>query len=339
MMNLHAATYLAKNLGLDLVDIYGIRKWIQMRASPLNDPDIVAEIVRNLPAKEFGKHLKINRLWYNCCKAELWKRYEKAEEAYDRAVEKKEKAGDALGQSFEEEGIGNRELHELNWKEYQKAYKELTDARKEQIMKKKAYNGSIYFEFAADLKGISTKHKVSIRSDAGEDDGMTTSIKLKDLLIQASVTKICYTDVNFMPYPPNAPKYNPEFFNLFLGFRAQPAEHIKLNLVNPIIRHVHEVWCAEDKQLTTYILNWLAFLVQNPDKKPGTAIIMRSPPRCGKNILTDFIGERILGRENFLSTTRLEDVMGRFNAAVRAKKLIILNECDMTGKEWHGANN
>ncbi|CAB4437318.1 unnamed protein product [Rhizophagus irregularis] len=142
-----------------------------------------------------------------------------------------------------------------------------------------------------------------------------------------------------MPYPPNAPKYNPKFFNLFLVFRAQPAEHIKPNLVNPIIRHVHEVWCAEDKQLTTYILNWLAFLVQNPDKKPGTAIIMRSPPRCGKNILTDFIGERILGRENFFSTTRLEDVMGRFNAAVRAKKLIILNECDMSGKEWHGANN
>ncbi|GET54090.1 hypothetical protein GLOIN_2v1779779 [Rhizophagus irregularis DAOM 181602=DAOM 197198] len=134
MMNLHAATSLAEDLGLDLVDIYGIRKWIQMRASPLNDPDIVAKIVRNLPAKEFGKHLKINRLWYNCCKAELWKRYEKAEEAYDRAVEKKEKAGDALGQSFEEEGIGNRELHELNWKEYQKACKELTDARKEQMM-------------------------------------------------------------------------------------------------------------------------------------------------------------------------------------------------------------
>ncbi|GBC13564.1 poxvirus D5 protein [Rhizophagus irregularis DAOM 181602=DAOM 197198] len=207
------------------------------------------------------------------------------------------------------------------------------------IRKKKAYNGSIYFEFTADLKGISTKHKVIIRSDTGEDSDATTSTKLKDLLLQASIAKICYTDVNFMPYPPNAPKYNPEFFNLFLGFRAQPAERIKPNLVNPIIRHVHEVWCAEDKQLTIYILNWLAFLIQNPDKKPGTAIIMRSPPRCGKNILTDFIGERILGRENFLSTTRLEDVMGRFNAAVRAKKLIILNECDMSGKEWHGANN
>ncbi|GET56823.1 poxvirus D5 protein [Rhizophagus irregularis DAOM 181602=DAOM 197198] len=185
------------------------------------------------------------------------------------------------------------------------------------IRKKKAYNGSIYFEFAADLKGISTKHKVIIRSDTGEDSDVTTSTKLKDFLLQASIAKICYTDVNFMPYPPNAPKYNPEFFNLFLGFKAQPAKRIKPNLVNPIIRHVHEVWCAEDKQLTIYILNWLAFLIQNPDKKP----------------------ERILGRENFLSTTRLEDVMGRFNAAVRAKKLIILNECDMSGKEWHGANN
>ncbi|GBC31802.1 hypothetical protein GLOIN_2v1779779 [Rhizophagus irregularis DAOM 181602=DAOM 197198] len=95
-MNLHAATSLAEDLGIDLIDIYGIHKWIQMWASPLNDPDI----------------------------------------AYDRAVEKKEKAGDDLGQSFEEEGIGNHELHELNWKAYQKACKELSEARKEHCMVK-----------------------------------------------------------------------------------------------------------------------------------------------------------------------------------------------------------
>ncbi|UZO07697.1 uncharacterized protein OCT59_027973 [Rhizophagus irregularis] len=94
MINLHAATSLAEDLGLDLVDIYGIRKWIQMRASPLNDPDIVREMVRNLPIKEFGKHLKINRLWYNGCKAELWKRYKEAKEKYDRAVDHYRKAVD-----------------------------------------------------------------------------------------------------------------------------------------------------------------------------------------------------------------------------------------------------
>lgn len=138
MMNLHAATFLAEDLRLDLVDIYGIRKWKAMQASPLNDPDIVAEMVRNLPVEEFGKHLKINRLWYNCCKAELWKRYEKAEAMYDRAAEKWEKANDALGQSFEEEGIGNRELHELKWKAYHKACKERTEARIEHSMVRRA---------------------------------------------------------------------------------------------------------------------------------------------------------------------------------------------------------
>ena len=31
--------------------------------------------------------------------------------------------------------------------------------------------------------------------------------------------------------------------------------------------------------------------------------------------------------------------MGRFNGIIRAKKLIVLNECDMTGSEWHSVNN
>ncbi|UZO01354.1 uncharacterized protein OCT59_012455 [Rhizophagus irregularis] len=109
-----------------------------MQASPLNDPDIVAGMFRNLPIKKFGKHLKINRLWYNCCKAELWKRHEKTDEAYDKAVEKREKAGDALGQSYEREGIGNHELHELKWKEYHKACKEKIEARIEHGMVRQA---------------------------------------------------------------------------------------------------------------------------------------------------------------------------------------------------------
>ncbi|GBC24743.2 hypothetical protein GLOIN_2v1779779 [Rhizophagus irregularis DAOM 181602=DAOM 197198] len=67
--------------------------------------------------------------------AKLWKQHEKAEKIYDRAVEKKEKAGDAFGRSFEGKGIGN---HELEWKVYHKACKEITEARKKQIMVRQA---------------------------------------------------------------------------------------------------------------------------------------------------------------------------------------------------------
>ena len=210
------------------------------------------------------------------------------------------------------------------------------------IRKKEATNGSIYFEFAPDLKCISPKHKVKIRSSGNDDDDENTStmsVKLRDLLLQASIKRIRYADVDFMPLPPGVSQTRSKFFNLFLGFLAQPAPEINRRLIIPILRHILEVWCDGNKQLATYVFNWLAFLVQKPDKKPGTALLMRSPPRCGKNILTDFIGEKVLGRENFFSTTRLHDVMGRFNGIIRAKKLIVLNECDMTGSEWHGANN
>ncbi|PKY61461.1 hypothetical protein RhiirA4_486481 [Rhizophagus irregularis] len=173
MINLHAATSLAEDLSFDLVDIYGIHKWEAMKASPLNDPDIVAEMVRNLPVEEFGKYLLLNRTWYAWCRNELWKWHKKAEEAYDRvanickkaeraywrdcadgginldkliaeagydrAAEKWEKANDALGQLYEEEGIGNCELHELKWKAYQKACEERKEARKEYMMVRQAF--------------------------------------------------------------------------------------------------------------------------------------------------------------------------------------------------------
>ncbi|CAB4403578.1 unnamed protein product [Rhizophagus irregularis] len=78
------------------------------------------------------------RSQYSSRNAELWKRHEKAEEAYDRAAEKWEKANDALGQLFEEEGIGNRELRELGWKAYHKACEERKEARKEHRMVRRA---------------------------------------------------------------------------------------------------------------------------------------------------------------------------------------------------------
>ena len=139
MINLHAATSLAEDLGLDLVDIYGIRKWKAMQDSPLNDPDIVKYFIRTLPIDEFGEYLKVNRLWYNCCKAELWKRHEEAKAAYNRALEKREKAEDALGQLFGKNGIKNRELRNLEWNMFYKACEEKTKAGIEHIMVDRAF--------------------------------------------------------------------------------------------------------------------------------------------------------------------------------------------------------
>ncbi|GBC31225.1 uncharacterized protein OCT59_016239 [Rhizophagus irregularis] len=94
-------------------------------------PELVGHILERIPNSNFGPHLlEVSPIWKAEAERVLWKRHKKAEEAYDRAVEKKEKANDALGRS-EEEDNRNRDLRELEWKAYQKACKELMDTRKE----------------------------------------------------------------------------------------------------------------------------------------------------------------------------------------------------------------
>ncbi|GBC36545.1 uncharacterized protein OCT59_002848 [Rhizophagus irregularis] len=98
-------------------------------------PELVGHILEYIPSSNFGPHLlEVNPIWRAEAERVLWKRHKKAEEAYDRAVEKKEKANNALGQSLEEEGI----LRELEWEAYQKACKERTNAAVEHFIVKEA---------------------------------------------------------------------------------------------------------------------------------------------------------------------------------------------------------
>ncbi|CAB4437491.1 unnamed protein product [Rhizophagus irregularis] len=101
-------------------------------------PELVGHILEYIPNSNFGLHLlEVSPIWRAESERVLWKRHKKAKEAYDQAVEKKEKANDALGRS-EEEGIRNCDLRELEWKAYQKACKERTNAGVEHIVVRNA---------------------------------------------------------------------------------------------------------------------------------------------------------------------------------------------------------
>ncbi|UZO11206.1 uncharacterized protein OCT59_002778 [Rhizophagus irregularis] len=102
-------------------------------------PELVGHILEYIPSRNFGTHLlEVSPIWRAEAERILWKRHKEAEEAYDKAVEKKEKANDALGRS-EEEGNRNRDLRELEWEAYQKACKERTNAAIEHFIVKEAF--------------------------------------------------------------------------------------------------------------------------------------------------------------------------------------------------------
>ncbi|PKK55668.1 hypothetical protein RhiirC2_801801 [Rhizophagus irregularis] len=156
------------------------------------------------------------------------------------------------------------------------------------VLKLEDSNGGLFFKMSSKLD--LRKYEISLVEMGGD------VVKLENLIDQAVVKGIIqYRGIDFLSFPPCSPPPNTKFFNLFLGFKA-PIIEIDSALIELIIWHIKNVWCDENKDLSKYVLNWFAYLVQYPDKKPGTVLVLRSPPRSGKNILTDFIGKEVLGQ-------------------------------------------
>src|SRR6266542_1029772 len=106
-----------------------------------------------------------------------------------------------------------------------------------------------------------------------------------------------------------------------------------------ILWHVKNVICSGDERLDEYIWNWWAYLVQKPEEKPRTILVLKSTlQQCGKNIITDFIGDKVLGQHLHYATSDLEKILGHFNSAIQARKLIVMNETGMSNGNWHRFN-
>ena len=128
-----------------------------------------------------------------------------------------------------------------------------------------------------------------------------------------SETRNTYTGVTFKPTPQTfsenklyLPKTGGEY-NRWKGLSIIPkeGEHSKIR------QHIYEIWCNEDVDLFTYVWGWLARMVQQPQKRAETAILLRSGQGTGKNIIVDILAE-YFGIHGMVVTSQ-EQVTGRFN--------------------------
>ncbi|GES83069.1 highly derived D5-like helicase-primase [Rhizophagus clarus] len=200
------------------------------------------------------------------------------------------------------------------------------------ILKHKDSENGLYFDMGAELK--LAKFEIKIIEYGGE------SVKLKTLIDQAVIKGlIVYEDYDFLPYPISVSQPDSDFFNLFLGFLAKPATKVNKEIMDPILWHVLNVICSGDEKLNEYIWNWWAYLVQKPEKKPRTILVLKSTlQQCEKNIITDFIGDKVLGEHLHYAGSDLEKMLERFNSVIQARKLIVMNETGMSSGEWHRFN-
>ncbi|KAA6354370.1 MAG: hypothetical protein EZS28_050103 [Streblomastix strix] len=88
---------------------------------------------------------------------------------------------------------------------------------------------------------------------------------------------------------------------------------------------IKETIAAGDERIYEYILNWLAWMKQNPRKKSRAAIILQGRQEIGKNRFTDVIAE-LLNRYSCPNITNIDEFTGKFNSVVENKMFAVHDE-------------
>lgn len=134
----------------------------------------------------------------------------------------------------------------------------------------------------------------------------------------SSVWRRSYNGVVFAP----GKSLESEFLNLWRGFAVNATNdplrwsHFKQHLLD----HV----AGGDAASYEYILNWMAFAVQKLEMPIGVALVLIGKKGAGKSIVTELFG-RIFGQHMFV-TSRMDDVIGRFNDRLETTVLLGLEE-------------
>lgn len=97
-----------------------------------------------------------------------------------------------------------------------------------------------------------------------------------------------------------------------------------------IISHIVKVWCSGNETIARWVLAWLANIIQYPQNKPGTAIMMYSGQGTGKSFIIEHVLAKILGT-GYGYESSAEFLTARFNDCVEGKLLIYADEAFFHG--------
>lgn len=146
-----------------------------------------------------------------------------------------------------------------------------------------------------------------------------------DRAIESIIDDISYDGADFVPFFRVAPQINPRFINLWMGYTLQPVAEVNMTLIIPLLDHFKHIWCRDDAILFEYLLNWFAYLIQDPGNPRRTALIVRGLQGCGKTSPVEYIGRSIIGRQYFRKCC-IDRISARFNDDLAQKILVLIDE-------------
>ena len=117
----------------------------------------------------------------------------------------------------------------------------------------------------------------------------------------------------------------PNVFNLFNGFKYKPAEEFNPEKINFFLDFLLNIIANENLKVYEYLLNWIAFIVQNPGAKTEICVVLQGAQGTGKNSFTDTLSELFAGY-SASNVTDIEELTGSFNSVIEGKMLLVCNE-------------
>lgn len=123
----------------------------------------------------------------------------------------------------------------------------------------------------------------------------------------------------------------PDAYNLWKGFsvQARPGD------CSLLLAHLQDNVCQGDERLYSYLMGWLARMVQDPGSPGHVAVVLRGGKGVGKSFVARQIGQ-LFGR-HFLHISNPSHLIGNFNSHLRDAVFLFADEAFYAGDKKHAS--
>jgi hypothetical protein len=100
----------------------------------------------------------------------------------------------------------------------------------------------------------------------------------------------------------------PNHYNLWRGFAVEP----RAGYCSKFLAHLRDNVCRGDKEVYNWVVGWFANIIQHPEQKMGTSLVLRGKMGTGKTKVGEVFGSLLGSHYVLVSDPRY--VTGRFNS-------------------------
>lgn len=170
--------------------------------------------------------------------------------------------------------------------------------------------------------------KTVVLTEAGTRGKLYGRVIPSSTIWMASDRRRQYRGIEFEPGPYGEDRTSPGAYNLWRGYAVDPDPNGEPRC-RKFLAHILDNVADGNVEIYDWILGFLAQMVQEPDSRPGVALVMRGGEGVGKSTVGDVVG--MLFPDNYKPVDQSRYVTGNFNAHLADCLLLQADEAFWAG--------